>query len=184
MKKILCQLYLKLLNWKIVGELPKNIKKGILLVAPHTSNWDFLIGRPACIVIDLKPKILIKKEAFFFPLSYILKKFGGIPINRQEKGDLVKNIVSLFNQTDELFLTITPEGTRKRVTKWKTGFYHFAKEAKVPIIFGFLDYKKKETGFAHTFYVTGNFEEDMKKIAKFCNTITPKHPQNYNPKII
>jgi hypothetical protein len=126
-------------------------------------------------------KFLIKKEFFDIPiLKSMLLKMGGLPVDRSRNNNLVTQVAAMFKNHDTLNIVIAPEGTRKRVNKWKKGFYYMAEMADVPIILGFLDFKKKELGFGPMFYPTGNYEEDWKFMENFYRGITAKHPERYN----
>ena len=170
---------LKVLGWKIIGTVP--VKKCVITVAPHTSIADFILGRLAYCSIDMDVKFLIKKEFFDIPiLKSILLKMGGLPVDRSRNNNLVNQVAAMFKNYDSLNIVIAPEGTRKRVNKWKKGFYYMAVKADVPIILGFLDFKKKELGFGPMFYPTDNYEEDWKFMESFYKNITAKHPERYN----
>ena len=178
MLRFISKLIFKITGWKTVGEIPKNIKKYVIITAPHTSNWDFVIGRLAFSIFKLNGYFIIKKELFFLPLNIILKLFNAIPVDRK-KGDIVHQVVNYFNKYDNFCIIITPEGTRKAVKKWKEGFYMIATAAKVPIVIGYLDYKKKEIGFKDVFYPTGNKDIDIKKIQSYYKGLTAKYPNNF-----
>lgn len=180
MIKSLSKLILRLCSWKITGILSPDIKKFVLIVAPHTSNWDFIIGRLALFVIGIKAKFLIKKELFKFPLGIILKSLGGIPVERRKASGVVNQAVNIFHKYDSLILVITPEGTRNYNNKWKKGFYFIAEQANLPIAVAYLDYLKKQGGIDHFFYPTGNFKKDFKYIEDFYKDKTAKHPRKFN----
>ena len=131
------------MGWKIIGNTP-NITKYIVISAPHTSNWDFLIGRCFAYIRGIKPKYLIKSELYIWPLSILIRWNGGVPVYRKTAKDMVNQVVDRLNKTDEMILGIAPEGTRAKVEKWKTGFYYIAQEAKIPIVLLYMDYTKKE----------------------------------------
>lgn len=181
MLKLIARLYLSLNGWKLINEYPKHIKKSVTLGAPHTSNEDFLVARAAFFVMGVPVKFTIKKEAMFFPLNLILKPLGAIPIDRKKKNkgfSYVQQMIEVFDNYDKIFLMITPEGTRKKVDKLKSGFYHVAKGANVPVLLGFMDYKKKIVGIREVVIPSENMEKDMKKIIEFYSTITAKFPEN------
>ena len=180
MSAFLSNLILRLAGYRVTGGLPPEIKKCVIIVAPHTSNWDFVLGRLGFFKLKIKAKFLIKKEFFKFPFKYVLRYFGGIPVNRQARTHLIETCVQMFNERDEFFLVITPEGTRSYTEHWKKGFYRIATNAGVPIAFGFIDYKKKRGGIDGYFYPSGNFEEDFAKIEAFASTITPRYPKKFN----
>lgn len=172
---------LKVLGWKVVGNIPEEARKCVITVAPHTSIADFLLGRMAFCSINRNAKFLIKKEFFDYPLlKSFLFKLGGLPVDRSRNNNVVNQVVAMFDKYDELNIIIAPEGTRKLVKNWKKGFYYIALKANVPIILGFLDFKKKELGFGPILNPTGNFEEDWKIMESFYRGIAAKHPERYN----
>ncbi len=179
MLKKLCALILKLLGWKQEGEIPES-RKFIVIVAPHTSNWDYVIGQLFYFSKGIRAKTMIKKELFFFPLNILLKIIGGIPVERSKKTNIVDQMVKEFEKNEEFILTITPEGTRKRVTNWKRGFYRIAIKANVPVLLGYFDYKRKVVGIGGFFEITGDENEDMKKIKKFYSNVTAKYPDKFS----
>ncbi|HQO50086.1 MAG TPA: lysophospholipid acyltransferase family protein [Bacteroidales bacterium] len=178
--KTIATIALKLAGWKIIGGIPADVKKCVILAAPHTSNWDFVIGRLAYWYLDVPVKFLIKKEAFAHPLGFLVKRMGGIPVDRKKNTNLVEQVAELFNHYDVLNVIITPEGTRKLVKEWKKGFYYIALRAQIPIALGFVDYKNKIGGFGPTFYPSGNFEEDFKMIENFYRNKSAKNPALFN----
>ncbi|NOX48022.1 MAG: glycerol acyltransferase [Chlorobi bacterium] len=178
--KFLSKLILKLMGWKIVGGVPEGLTKAVVIVAPHTSNWDFFIGRMGYYVLGLKAKFLIKKEIFVFPFKTILLKMGGIPIERSKKTNSVETVAALFQKYDNLCITVAPEGTRKLNPNWKKGFYYIALRAKVPILLGVIDYKKKEAGLGPMVYPSGDFEKDFKFIEDFYRPLNGKYPELFS----
>tara|TARA_B100001093_G_C26859613_1_gene1029240 strand:+ start:1593 stop:2147 length:555 start_codon:yes stop_codon:yes gene_type:complete len=183
MKKLLSKLFLKIMGWKLVGEVPKEVKKAVMVCAPHTSNWDFPLALASFAIANLKVNYFIKKSWFFFPMNYFFKATGGVPVDRSKNYGLVDSMTLLLKESDEMIVVVPAEGTRSLVPKWKTGFYHIAKAAEVPIIFGFVDFKKKEVGFGPLFNVTGDFFKDMTKIQAFFENKSGKFPEKYNKKI-
>lgn len=171
---------LALMGWKVTHPMPEGILKAVIIMAPHTSNWDFVYGRLGFASHNVKPKILIKKESFFFPLGIILRALGAIPLDRGYSAGTIKKISDMMHNSDSFFLLITPEGTRKLVKNWKKGFYFLAQQAKVPIIMGFLDYKTKTGGMGPVLYPSGDYEADMAKIRAFYKNMQAKHPENFN----
>ena len=164
------------MGWEIWSDVPQ-IKKAVLIVAPHTSLWDFIIGRIAFWHLGYDIKLLIKKEAFFWPFGLWLRKLGGMPVNRQKNTRIVETIYNMFTEHEELIIVITPEGTRTRVDKWKMGFYHIARIANVPVAIGWMDYKNKQGGIKKLFNVTGAIEKDMAEIQSFYKGLHGKHPE-------
>jgi 1-acyl-sn-glycerol-3-phosphate acyltransferase len=171
---------LRIMGWRVTHGMPEGIPKAVIIMAPHTSNIDFVIGKLGFISHGIRPKIIIKKESFFFPLGIILKALGAIPMDRGFSTGTIKKVTKLMEESETFFLLITPEGTRKLVKNWKKGFYFVAEQAKVPIIMGFLDYKTKTGGMGPVLYPTGNYEEDLKKIQEFYKDKQARHPAKFN----
>lgn len=169
---------LKLFGWKIDEHSPKGVDKCVVCMGPHTSNWDFIIGRIAFNSYGVKPKFLIKKDLFFFPLGIILKAMGGIPVDRKKNNNLTKLATDIFNEHESMYMVFTPEGTRSYNDKWKKGFYYIAQNAKVPIYLGYLDYEKKTGGFLECFDPTGDVEVDLDYIKKRLSAFKGKTPEN------
>lgn len=180
----LCRLIYKLIGWKIVGQLPAD-NKYIIVVAPHTSNWDLVIGLCARFILGAKISFLAKQQIFFFPLGYFFRFLGGMPVDRAHKGNKVEQVVNLFKQSDKLILAIAPEGTRAPVTRWKEGFYHIACQAKIPIVsFGF-DYATKSVRISEPFWPSGDINKDFPEILAFFKTMKGcylKEIPDYRPK--
>ncbi len=180
----LCIWIFKLSGWKTDMNLPPQIRKCIILAAPHTSNWDFWYCMATFAIYKLPIRFTVKKEWMRFPFNIIMKPLGGIAIDRTARGPLnerpsfVEVMKELFDNNEELIIVITPEGTRSRNDKWKTGFYHIAKAANVPILLGYTDYKKKMTGISSPIYVS-TYEKDMKEIMSFYKNVTPKFPEKF-----
>ena len=183
MKKLFSKLFLKVTGWKLVGEVPKEVKKAVMVCAPHTSNWDFPFALASFNITGLKVNYFIKKSWFFFPISFFFKATGGVPVDRSKNDGLVDSMTLLLKETDEMIVVVPAEGTRSWVPKWKTGFYHIAKGADVPLIMGFVDAKKKEVGFGPLFELSGDFKKDMTQIQDFFKDKIPIHSEKYNPKI-
>jgi 1-acyl-sn-glycerol-3-phosphate acyltransferase len=176
----LSKIVLGIFGWKTNGALPPGIKKAVLIVAPHTSYWDFVIGRLTFWAARTKVKVLIKDEVFFFPLGLLLRWLGGIPVARGKKNNMVDQVVDYFSHSEKLTVVITPEGTRRIVRQWKKGFYMIALEAKVPIALGFVDYKNKTGGIGPLIYPTGDFDKDMNQIYGFYKDKTGKYPERFH----
>lgn len=179
MKRI-AGLLLKIMGWRITHPMPEGITKAVVTMAPHTSNWDFVFGRLGFASQGVTPRTIIKKESFFFPLGIVLRALGAIPMNRGFSTGTVKKITEMMEESDNFFLIITPEGTRKLSKNWKKGFYFVASQARVPIILGFLDYKTKTGGMGPVIYPSGNYEEDLKIIEDFYKDKQPKYPELFN----
>lgn len=173
-------IYFKLLGWKVVGNVNMSrdtVKKAIIIAVPHTSWHDFYIGVLLRKVLNIKTNFIAKKELFVGPIGWYLKAIGGAPIDRQTKENKVEAIAKLFAQKEEFRMTLAPEGTRKKVDKWKTGFYYIAKEAKVPIIMFTLDFGKKENRISEPFYPTNDMEADFEFMHNFYKGVIGKKPE-------
>ena len=177
MLKLISTKILALVGWKIDITLPEE-KKFVLIGAPHTSNWDFPLALLTFWTIDLKIFWVAKKQMFWGPLYPLFTSLGGIPVDRKSSQGFIEQITDRFNQTDEMVLTIAPEGTRSKTKHWKSGFYHIAVSAKVPICLAYVDYSKKVVGFTQVVYPSGDINKDMEIIAEFYKNIKGKQPKN------
>ena len=167
------RIILRIAGWKIEPRIP-DISKYVMIAAPHTSNWDFVLTVLIAFARDVKIHMMGKKELFKGPFGRLFKWMGVIPIDRSRSNNTVAQVIQLFQNREKLIMVIPPSGTRKRVMKWKTGFYHIAHGAKVPIALGFLDYARKSGGIGRLFRTTGNIEADMAEINAFYTGITGK----------
>lgn len=171
-------LLFKIMGWKVVGAFPEGLKKYIIAVAPHTSNWDFVIGVMARSIMHLqKARFLGKSQLFRPPYGWFFRWLGGYPVERSAHHDMVQQVVDVVNQHDEFVLAIAPEGTRKKVAKLKTGFYYIALAAKIPIIPVGLDFAKKQVVIGPPLSPTGNIEEDLKVLLNFYSNIKGRNPE-------
>ncbi|WP_417463903.1 lysophospholipid acyltransferase family protein [Kordiimonas sp.] len=170
---------LRLGGWKVVGEVP-NIPKFVAIAAPHTSNWDFPIFMSVVGVLRLRVRFLGKHTLFKGPLGWLFYWLGGIPVEREgnDVADVVKRAAEAFALRDELILGLAPEGTRSKVSKWKSGFYRIAVAADVPIVLAFVDSKKREVGIGPVFMPTGDMAADMAKIQAFYSEKAGLKPRN------
>ncbi len=181
MLRLFARFYFWVSGWKIEKMPPPDLKKCVLLAAPHTSNFDFVYGRFGATILGMKTRFLIKKEAFSGPMGWLVSKAGGIPVDRGKNNRLVEQIADLFNKNDSFYLMVTPEGTRKLVKKWKKGFYAIAMEANVPIGCVYLDYRNRKVGYGLTVYPSGDYEKDLKTIQDFyTSTAHARHPDRFN----
>ena len=176
MSRLLYNFFFKLFGWKIDGVMPAE-KKYIIIVAPHTSNWDFMIGLCVRSILRFDAKFLGKKELFRFPFGALFRWLGGLPVDRSRNVNMVDAVAELFRQHDELIIAMAPEGTRKYVEKWKTGFYYMALKANVPILMASFDYPSKTVFASELFYPKGNLEADMKTIFEFYRDKHGKFPK-------
>lgn len=152
------------MGWKLIGDVPRDEKKYIIIVAPHTSNYDFPVGLVARGVMGFKSNYLGKNSLFKPPYGWFFRMTGGYPVDRSKNNNLVDQVVELYNKHEEFVISIAPEGTRKNVGQWKTGFYYIADKAKVPIVRCIMDQKSKQVKFFDPFWTTGNIEVDMPRI--------------------
>ncbi|MBS1951361.1 MAG: Acyltransferase [Cytophagales bacterium] len=167
----------KLIGWKVEGSFAPNLKKYIVAVAPHTSNWDFVIGIMARSITHLqRAKFLGKSQLFKAPYGWFFRLLGGYPVDRSSSHDMVQQVVNLFNEHDEFVLAIAPEGTRKKVERLKTGFYFIAKAAHVPIIPVGFDFLKKKVIIGIPVYPSDTIEKDMETLMNFYRAITGRNP--------
>jgi len=168
-----------IIGWKATPKYPKEVKKSVCIVAPHTSNWDFVVLIIARYILGMaKVKFLAKKELFDHPLGKFFYWLGGTPVDRSKKTSLVDQVIEKFDTQDDFFVTITPEGTRSFIEEWKSGFYHIAMGAKVPITLGFVDFDKRVVGVDGIFHPTGDYEKDLAVFKAFYATKYPFEPKN------
>lgn len=168
---------LRLFGWDTKPRFNQEIKKCIIVVAPHTSGWDIVIGVLYRSVIGISgARFFGKKELFDGPFGFIFKSLGGIPVDRFSKQNLVEQAIELFKENEKFILALSPEGTRQRVDKLRTGFYYIAKGAKVPIVMAGFDFKNRKLLLSAPFYTSDNEEEDFRRIIEFFAPIQGKIP--------
>lgn len=178
MLRLFFTLYWKFFGWKLSGKLPVQYKKLILAVAPHTHWVDVMVGFAARNAMQIyHARFLAKKELFVWPLGWMLRKMGGTPVDRFAKAGMVDQVAELFAKNDNFMLGLSPEGTRKRVDKLRTGFYHIAKKAAVPIVPIGFDYKNKLVVIGDAFFPGDDEAADMKKIMAFYAGIQGRNPE-------
>ncbi|MCB1559921.1 MAG: lysophospholipid acyltransferase family protein [Xanthomonadales bacterium] len=165
---------LRLCGWKVAGELPDQ-KKLMFIIAPHTSNWDFIWGLLAKWALDLRVEFLAKRSLFWGPLGWFLRRIGGIPVDRNAPGGLVETVAQRFAQADKLWLVITPEGTRSAVDRWKSGFWRIARQAQVPILCAFFHYPEKTVGIGPLFMPSEDIGTDMQQLREIYSQWQGKH---------
>lgn len=170
---------LKALGWSLEVTVP-NHPKCVICIAPHTSNWDFIYCELACHSLNWTASFLMKETWFFFPLNYFFKAIGGIPVPRKAKGaDLTETIIRRFKESNSLKIAITPEGTRKRVDKWRSGMLYIAHGANVPILLAKLDYKHKHISLTDTYLPTGDIDTDIQFIKNYYKGVNAKYPEKF-----
>lgn len=178
--RLLATLMLKLTGWRIEADVP-DLKKYVIVGAPHTSNWDYVIFLCAMLVLRVDIHVMVKDELYVFPFRTLMRWGGVVPVNRRESTTLAAQMVSLFNSRERLVLMITPEGTRKRVTRWRTGFYHIALDAGVPIVLAFVDYGRKAAGITKVVWPTGNIKQDLTEWQAIYEGFQGKNPKLQMP---
>jgi 1-acyl-sn-glycerol-3-phosphate acyltransferase len=180
MKTISGFIYSSLLGWKINGKFP-DLKKSVSIVAPHTSGWDAFIGKLYFNEIGLKYYVLAKKELFTFPLGIVMRAVRAIPIDRKgRKNDYVNQIVKRINNSDEIHIIISPEGTRDKVSRWKKGFFTIAKEANIPVVAIYIDYEKKEMGVKGVISDLSDINSVMQQIYNMYQDVKGKFPEKFS----
>lgn len=169
-------LLLKALGWRIEGEFPAE-RKVMVALAPHTSNWDFVVAMPFILALRLKISWLMKKEAFFFPFKKLFMSLGGIPTDRSAPGGMAKQVANQFRKNEKMWVAITPEGTRKKVTKWKNGFLRIAYAAGVPILVVAWDFPNKRIRVDSLYRPTGELDIDMREIQRRFGQYQGRNPE-------
>lgn len=166
------------MRWNVVGGFPKDVKKYILIGAPHTSNYDFIIGLLLKFVLDVPINFIGKKSLFKFPFGLFFKAVGGVPVDRKKNEKVVDAVTKIFNNKEQFIFAVSPEGTRSKVDIWKTGFYFIAKQAKVPIVALTFDFGKRQTEVFPPFYPTDNQEADFMYLKSLYKGIEGKVKEN------
>ncbi|MGL5938666.1 MAG: lysophospholipid acyltransferase family protein [Phocaeicola sp.] len=180
MKKAICSfIYYKLLGWKTEVSAP-DFDKFIMCAAPHTTNWDLIIGKLFMGAIGRETGFMMKKDWFFWPMGPIFRMMGGIPVDRSRKTSLVDQMVKQAKESTKFHLAITPEGTRKANPNWKKGFYHIALGANLPILLVAIDYKRKCITCDKVIYPSGDINKDMQEIKLYYKDFKGKYPENFS----
>ena len=167
---------LRIMGWRVVGEIPSH-ERILIIGAPHTSNWDFVLAMAAILALNLKLRWLGKHTIFKPGVRWFMDWLGGIPVNRGQPESIVDNVARLVEQDKGIVIGLAPEGTRKKVDTWKTGFYYIAKKANVPILMFTLDFKNKVNKFSEPFYPTDDIEADFKFMRAFFDGVEGKIPE-------
>lgn len=177
-KKFFSWVLYRLWGWKteITVTFPD---KYIMALAPHTSNWDFILGELFCLAEGVRIGFMMKTEWFFWPLGPIFRKLGGIPVYRKKNSSLTDAVAESAKEADKFALCITPEGTRKAVQEWKKGFYFIAQKAEIPILLIYADYEKKLIRCTKQIVPTGDLDKDMREIRAYYKGCKGKHPDKF-----
>jgi 1-acyl-sn-glycerol-3-phosphate acyltransferase len=174
--RFLSWVFVRITGWRVIGPLP-DLQKYVIIAAYHTSNWDFVIGLCAAFMLRVKAYWIGKDNLFKPPFDRFFRWIGGIPINRSKSQNMVECIIQVFRENTNLLIALAPEGTRRKTHYWKSGFYHIALGASIPIVLAFIDYPTKSCGIGEVLYPTGDVEADMKKIRAFYSRFVGKFPE-------
>jgi 1-acyl-sn-glycerol-3-phosphate acyltransferase len=177
MKRIARFILFTILGWELVGYFPKDIKKYVVIAAPHTSWIDFPIAILSRVASGIMINFIGKNSLFNGPFGFFFRALGGTPVDRSKNNNLVDAIIEIFNSKEEFRLGLSPEGTRKKVAKWKTGFYYIAKGANVPIVMATLDFENKQIKISEPYYTTDNKVADFNFFDAFYKNVKGKNPE-------
>tara|TARA_B110000503_G_scaffold103043_2_gene153885 strand:- start:8699 stop:9238 length:540 start_codon:yes stop_codon:yes gene_type:complete len=177
LKRISTFILNRILGWKVENSFPKEPKKYIIIAAPHTSWIDFPIAILARMSVGTMVHFIGKGSLFKFPFGYFFRALGGTPVDRTKSNKLVDAVINLFNSKEEFRLALSPEGTRKKVAHWKTGFYYIAKGAKVPVVMATLDFENKKLKISEPYYITGDLEKDFEHFNLFYKNVKGRNPE-------
>jgi 1-acyl-sn-glycerol-3-phosphate acyltransferase len=170
---------MRLSGWRFEGEVP-DVRKMVLIVAPHTSNWDFPVGLQAKLALRLGGTFIGKHTLFRWPFGIFMRWLGGIPVNRSAAAGFASEVARVLRDADQMTVVLAPEGTRKRIPQWKSGFYRIAVEAGVPILPVGFDYPRKVVFFAPLFHPSGDYEKDLPQLRALYRAEMGKTPSNYS----
>jgi len=162
----LSSFFLRLSGWHVQGQMP-DLPKFVIVGAPHTSNWDFVMFLALAFVLESDVRFIGKAELFRWPVAGFFRWCGGVPVDRSGHHGLVEQMVQAIHESEQFRLVITPEGTRSKVGKWKMGFYHIAKQAHIPVVAGYVDTHTMTCGIGPTFTLTDDMEADIKSMQAF-----------------
>lgn len=179
MKQWICRKLLDLCGWSVCVDVP-DYPKSVICVAPHTSNWDFILGELAITSVGRRAGFLMKKSWFFWPLGAFFRSIGGIPVGHEPGRSLTQQLIDRFNASTRLNIAITPEGTRSRTDRWHTGFLQVAYAARVPITLASIDFPTKSISMVTTFAPTGNVDADMRAIKTYFSQFTGRYPEKFS----
>lgn len=181
--KFLGRIVLGIMGWKVVGAKP-DVPKAVILLTPHTSNWDVVVFLAGAAILDVKLRWMIKDAWFFWPMSIFFSAFGAIPIDRSKSNNVVDQTVDALVESDYLFIGVPPEGTRSFKPFWKSGFYWIAKKADVPLALGFMCRATKTCGVEGLYYLTDDVHKDMEFLAEHYNKKSGWNPENFSTPVL
>ena len=173
--------FLRLSGWRVEGKLPVWASRAVVIAAPHTTNWDLPYMLAVSWVLGIRPCWLGKRELFGAPFGWLMRWLGGIPVDRSRRANLVEEAAQRLREAEHLFLVVPPSGTRSRAPHWKSGFYHIARAARVPIVCAFLDYERKVGGIGPVIVPSGDIGSDMDRLRVFYREIRGKYPERETP---
>jgi 1-acyl-sn-glycerol-3-phosphate acyltransferase len=180
MRRLIGGAFLKALGWRCEGEAPE-AERCVLIAAPHTSNWDFPLMMGMSFVLGMQISWMGKHTIFKPPFGAIMRGLGGVPIERHKRANVVEQMVTRLSGPEPLMLTVPAEGTRGRAEYWKSGFYHIARGADVPVVLAYLDYGRKVGGIGPAIQLTGDMRRDMDVIRAFYADKTARFPEKFGP---
>ena len=178
MTRFIARWFLKLTGWEMEGTRPLE-SRFVLIAAPHTSNWDLPYLLAMAILFDVKISWMGKHVLFRPPHGWLMRRLGGIPIVRHRRGNMVEQMARAFEEAESMALVVPAEGTRSYVAHWKSGFYHIAQAAGVPIVMGYLDYARKRGGLGPALHPTGDVRADMDEIRDFYSDKVGRYPDRF-----
>jgi 1-acyl-sn-glycerol-3-phosphate acyltransferase len=170
------KIVMRLAGWRVEGTLP-DLAKFVLIGAPHTSNWDFVLFLGVIFSLRANVRFMGKAELFRFPIGWFFRYCGGVPVDRKKSTGLVEQMVKVSNESEKFILTIAPEGTRHHVQEWKRGFYHIAKSAGIPLVMAVVDGRHKTVRIGQVFHLTEDIEADIKSIQEVFTGVVGIHPR-------
>lgn len=180
-RRALARAALRLTGWRTVGEVPRN---GILVGAPHTSNWDWVAMLALLWSAEVRPRVLVKQEIFRGPLAPLFRATGGIPVDRKNPGRLVEGLAEQARHDPAFLIVFAAEGTRSKGTRWKSGFYRLAQQTGLPVALGFIDGPTRTMGFGPSLQVSGDARADMDRVRAFYSDKRGIHPENRTPPLL
>lgn len=178
MTRAIGRLLLFVFRWRVTGNV-HNAPKFVMVWAPHTSLWDFFIAHASRLALGFQSSWMVAASHSRWPVGSIMRKFGGIPVDRSSSHNVVAQMVEIFNNSDELLLAIAPEGTRRKVDRWKTGFWHIAAQAGVPVQLVSFDYEKRVTECGPVVELSDDIDADMRRIQNYYRDVRAKHPDKF-----
>ena len=180
MLRKLAHFLLRLGGWEVIGG-EFDVPKAVVVAAPHTSNWDGFWALTYKVALDIDIKFFAKHSLFWFPLGNILSALGGIRLDRGKAGSAVRQAIEMFEQEESFYFGLAPEGTRRKMPGWKTGFYRIATGAQVPVYLGFLDFGRKRIGIGPKLELSGDQDADLGKIRDFYEGVEGRWPEKASP---